>query len=127
VNHRALFDQLQTTPEPEMKSPMHVLFLCSMNRLRSPTAEQVFASHPGVETRSAGLLEGAEEPVTPELLRWAHVVFVMEQRHREKLKRWRMHMNGQRVVCLGVPDDYAFMQPELVDLLKQKVTPFLPG
>ena len=33
----------------------NLLFLCSRNRLRSPTAEQVFAAWPGVETASAGL------------------------------------------------------------------------
>ncbi len=39
----------------------NVLFLCSQNRLRSPTAEQVFADWPGIETASAGLLADAEE------------------------------------------------------------------
>jgi len=33
----------------------NLLFLCSRNRLRSPTAEPVFADRPGVETASAGL------------------------------------------------------------------------
>ena len=42
----------------------HLLFLCARNRLRSPTAERVFASRPDVETASAGLAPNAEEPVT---------------------------------------------------------------
>jgi predicted protein tyrosine phosphatase len=33
----------------------HVLFICSRNQLRSPTAEHVFSSWPGIEVASAGL------------------------------------------------------------------------
>jgi predicted protein tyrosine phosphatase len=60
-----------------------VLFICSQNRLRSPTAEQVFADWPGVETASAGLNNDAENPLTPELLTWADLVFVMERAQRQ--------------------------------------------
>jgi predicted protein tyrosine phosphatase len=103
-----------------------VLFLCSRNRLRSPTAEQVFADWPNVETASAGLAPDAEEVVTPELLEWADVVFVMERAHRTKLSsRFARHLQGKRVVVLDIPDDYDFMQPELVALLKTKVPPHL--
>lgn len=42
----------------------HLLFLCSRNRLRSPTAERVFADWPGIETASAGLAADADEPLT---------------------------------------------------------------
>lgn len=57
---------------------MTVLFVCTQNRLRSPTAEQVFADWPGVETMSAGLGNEAATPVSPELLAWADTIFVME-------------------------------------------------
>ncbi|WP_235561410.1 low molecular weight protein tyrosine phosphatase family protein [Brevundimonas sp. Root1279] len=104
----------------------NLLFLCSRNRLRSPTAEQVFASHPGVETASAGLAPDAEEACSAELVEWADVIFVMEKAHRTRLqKRFRAQLKRARVVCLDIPDDYAFMQPELVALLEKKVTPFL--
>ena len=64
---------------PRMKairaaSARRFLFICSQNRLRSPTAEQIFADR--VETESAGLKNDAENPVTPELLKWAEVIFV---------------------------------------------------
>ena len=103
-----------------------VLFVCSMNRLRSPTAEQVFANHPGVECDSAGLNNDANNPVTGELVEWAELIFVMERSHRTKLlKRFKRHLANRRVVCLDIPDDYDFMDPELVELLKRKVTPYL--
>ena len=104
----------------------HVLFLCSQNRLRSPTAEQVFADWPGVETASAGVLADADVPVSPELLQWADVIFVMERAHRTRLSsRYRAWLNGKRVICLDIPDDYDFMAPALIELLKKKVVPHL--
>jgi predicted protein tyrosine phosphatase len=54
----------------------HVLFICSRNQWRSPTAEQVFSTWPGIAVTSAGLDPSAAEPVTPELLAWADIIFV---------------------------------------------------
>ena len=104
-----------------------VLFICSQNRLRSPTAEEVFASWQGLEVASAGLADEAENPVTPELLAWADVIFVMEKVHRSKLaKRFRAHLGDKRIVCLDIPDEYDYMDPALVALLKAKVPRHLP-
>ena len=109
-----------------MTEARRLLFVCSQNRLRSPTAEHVFATHPGVETLSAGLNVGADVPLSEELLRWADLVFVMEKRHREKLSReFRQALGGTRVVCLDIPDIYEYMDPELVALLEKRVTPYL--
>lgn len=106
----------------------HILFICSQNRLRSPTAEQVFASHPGMECTSAGLNHDAENPVTPELLEWADLIFVMEKAHRNRLaSRFKEHLSGKRVICLDIPDEYDYMDPLLVRLLQVKVTRFLPA
>lgn len=103
-----------------------VLFICSQNRLRSPTAEQVFADLPGVETASAGLNNDAENPLTPELLTWADLVFVMERAHRNKLSsRFRAHLGQQRIVCLDIPDEYDYMDAELIALLRAKVPRYL--
>ena len=108
--------------------PRNVLFICTQNRLRSPTAEQVFAEWPGVETASAGLGNDAEAPVSPELLAWADMIFVMEKAHRNRLSaKFGCHLNGKRVICLDIPDDYDFMDPMLIRLLKQKVVRFLPA
>ena len=106
----------------------NILFICTQNRLRSPTAEQVFAEWPGVETASAGLGNDAEVPVSPELLAWADMIFVMEKAHRNRLSaKFARHPNGKRVICLDIPDDYDFMDPMLICLLKQKVVRFLPA
>lgn len=65
----------------------NVLFICSQNRLRSPTAEQVFASWRGIEVTSAGTNNDAENPVTAEVLEWADIIIVMERTHRNKLQQ----------------------------------------
>ena len=104
----------------------HVLFICSQNRLRSPTAEQVFSSWEGIEVASAGLNNDADTPVTPEALSWADLIFVMEKAHRNKLsKKFRTYLNGKRIVCLNIPDKFEFMDPALVALLRARVPQFL--
>lgn len=104
-----------------------ILFICSQNRLRSPTAEQVFASYPGLEVVSAGTNNDAENPLSGELVAWADLIVVMEKQHRAKLQRkFRHALRGQRIVCLDIPDDYAFMDPDLVQLLKVRMARHLP-
>lgn len=106
----------------------HVLFVCSQNRLRSPTAEQIFSEHPGIECTSAGLNHDAENPVTAELVEWADLILVMEKAHKKKLSsKFRPSLANKRVVSLEIPDEYEFMDPELVRLLRSKVLRFLPG
>ena len=93
----------------------HVLFICSRNQLRSPTAEQVFSKWAGIEVASAGLDKSSREQVTPELLEWADLIFVMERAHRNKLaKKFRSYLKHQRVICLNIPDEYSYMEPRLV-------------
>ena len=100
--------------------------MCSRNRLRSPTAEQVFASWPDIETASAGINRDADNPVTPELLQWADLILVMERTHRSKLSaKFKAQMAGKRVVCLEIPDRFDYMEPALVELLKARVPRYL--
>lgn len=110
-----------------MASVTNILFVCSQNKLRSPTAEQIFADYPGIETDSAGTNNDAENPLTSELVGWADMIFVMERTHRNKLqKRYRAALKGARVICLDIPDDYEFMDEALVRLLQAKVPRYLP-
>jgi predicted protein tyrosine phosphatase len=102
------------------------LFICEGNLHRSPTAERVYAATPGVNARSAGLSPLARTQVTDELLAWADVVFVMERRLARMLRRrFGSALADKEVVCLAVPDDYQFMQPELMAVLEERLTPYL--
>jgi predicted protein tyrosine phosphatase len=106
---------------------MRVLFVCSRNRLRSPTAEHVFAGVAGLEVDSAGLSNDAETILSAEQVTWADIIFVMESAHRMKLsKKYQAHLRGKKVVCLDIPDEYDYMDPVLVKLLEAGVLPHIP-
>jgi predicted protein tyrosine phosphatase len=103
-----------------------VLFVCEGNLHRSPTAERLYSTTPGIWARSAGLSDLARVQVNDELLAWADVVFVMERRLRELLRRrFGAALAGKELVCLDVPDDFQAGQPELVAVLTQRLIPHL--
>ena len=96
-----------------------LLFVCSRNKLRSLTAEKMFADSPLYQVRSAGTQPGARIVVTAGHLGWADLIFCMEKSHVNLLRqKFPEALRGKRVVALHIPDDYDFMQPELVDHLR---------
>ena len=104
----------------------NVLFVCSQNRLRSPTAEQVFSGRGDIEVASAGTNHDADNPLTHELVAWADIIFVMEKAHRAKLQqKFKTSLKKARVICLDIPDDYEFMDPVLIRLLEARVSRYL--
>ena len=117
-------DPPQRTEVPWPKT--RVLFVCGKNKWRSPTAEQVFSEHPGLECLSAGLSNESPTPVSVDLIHWADVIFVMEPVHKTKLaSRFRDQLGHARVICLNIPDKYREMDPALVELLERRVPPHL--
>jgi predicted protein tyrosine phosphatase len=104
------------------QTPLKLLFVCSRNRLRSPTAEAVFSTYPSVEASSAGTNPDADNPLSADLIEWADVIFLMEQIHRKRLnQRFPSLLKDKKVVVLGIPDDYCYMDEKLIVLLKSKV------
>ena len=104
---------------------MRVLFLCSKNQLRSPTAECLFADHDGIETDSAGLNRDAGIRLSAEQIEWADLILVMEPVHRKKLtQNYQPFLRDKRIIVLGIPDHYRFMDPVLIALLKKKCAPY---
>jgi predicted protein tyrosine phosphatase len=100
----------------------NILFVCSQNKLRSPTAEAVFADVDGWNVLSAGLNNNAEVQLGAEDVEWADYIFVMENRQKKKLAtQFRKELKDQRLICLGIPDDYQYMDPDLVGIFKEKV------
>ncbi len=105
---------------------MNFLFVCSENRLRSPTAEAVFSKYPGIQAIGAGTNADAETPVSGDLIEWADVVFVMEKTHQNKVsKRYKELLKHKRLVCLDIPDVYEYTQPDLIKLLEAKVPKYV--
>ncbi len=104
----------------------NVLFLCSQNKLRSPTAEVVFGGYDDLCVSSAGLDKSAAVPVDADALEEADIIFVMERSHRARLsKKFQRYVKDKRIICLDIPDEYDFMDSALIVLLEKKVLPLL--
>ncbi len=106
-----------------MSSPkLKILFVCTINRMRSITAQNVFQDDERFEVRSAGTDKSATITVNDELLNWADTIVVMERHHRNTIRgKFPNHYENKRIVCLYIPDDYDYMQPELISILKERV------
>lgn len=103
-----------------------ILFVCSQNRLRSATAEKIYEKVQHYDVRSAGTDKSARIRITPGHIGWADWIFVMEKRHLSLLrKKYQQEMQGRRIVCLNIPDEYDFMDRELVLLLKSLLSEYI--
>ncbi|MFV7763081.1 low molecular weight protein tyrosine phosphatase family protein [Shewanella algae] len=99
------------------KLTMNLLFVCSENRLRSPTGEEVFSAFDGVYAIGAGTNADADTVVSGDLIQWADFIFVMEKSHKIKVaKKFKELLKGKKLVCLDIPDNYQRMDPALVTL-----------
>ena len=103
-----------------------LLFICSRNQWRSPTAERLFDGFNNYAARSAGTEKGARVKVTAGHIGWADMIFVMEKKHRRRLEaQFAEILSGKKLVCLNIPDDYAFMEPALIDRLQATLSPHI--
>jgi len=111
----------------ELGRLVKVLFVCTYNRMRSPTAEMLYRGRSDLEVRSAGVAPDAIVPVTEELLQWAETVFAMDAGHRLYLQTHFFSTWGgaKRIECLDIPDLFHYMNPELVRILTEKLRPYL--
>jgi predicted protein tyrosine phosphatase len=109
------------------EGPPKLLFICSRNKWRSRTAEELYRDVPGFVAKSAGTEPGSRQRVTEGLIGWADLIFVMEAKHRDYLRaKFPDALAGKRVICLRIPDDFTFNDPDLIDLLKANLSSYLP-
>jgi predicted protein tyrosine phosphatase len=112
-----------------MKPPVRVrrvLFICHLNRSRSATAERLFCKRQDLDVRSAGTAVDARVRVNERMLDWADLIFTMDDEQRRALEQmFPSHPAIQRLICLDIPDDFAFLQPDLVKLLEERVVTHL--
>lgn len=105
---------------------MNILFVCSRNQWRSPTAETLYRHYPGVQVRSAGTSTRARHTVSVRDIAWADVIMVMEEKHKSRLRaQFPQALQGKKLVVLDIADDYHYMDAELVTLLQTAVAPYL--
>jgi len=105
---------------------MNVLFVCSMNKWRSRTAETIFKDNRSHNFKSAGTENDARIRVSEKLINWADLIFVMEKRHRQRLQeKFHQLLDDKKIVVLDIEDDYQYMDEELIESLRTSVTPYL--
>lgn len=103
-----------------------LLFICSRNQWRSPTAEALFKNRPRYEARSAGTPDSARIKVTACHLGWADQIFCLERKHADLLReRFPEDLAGKPLITRPIPDDYIFMSPALVELLRNELADYL--
>ncbi|WP_020558576.1 low molecular weight protein tyrosine phosphatase family protein [Thiofilum flexile] len=105
-----------------MNKPLNLLFICSRNQWRSPTAEALWKNDPRFNTRSAGTSPKARKTVSSSDIRWADIIFVMEEKHKNRLiAEFTRMLDYKPVYVLDIPDDYHYMDPQLILELEAKV------
>ncbi len=109
-----------------MKPLLNLLFICSRNQWRSPTAENIWRKNPHYNARSAGTSPKARKTVSPADIRWADIVFVMEKKHKNKLcAEFNRMLEHKPIYVLDIPDDYQYMDADLIDELDARVQLYL--
>ena len=106
-----------------MNKKLKILFVCTVNRMRSATAHRIFETDERFEVKSAGTDPSAACVLSVEHLNWADAIIVMEKVHRNTIRKLFPDIyNKKKIVCLYIPDIFDYMQPELIDILKNKVS-----
>lgn len=102
-----------------------ILVVCSQNKWRSPTAVAIYRDDHRFAIRSAGLSKNSPHFLTSSDLEWADGLLYMEKEHLEKIRKLFPNVNLPRAINLDIPEDYKFMDPELIEILKEKIEAIL--
>jgi predicted protein tyrosine phosphatase len=107
-------------------SNKNLLFICSRNQWRSPTAEQVWRRQPGFNARSVGTSPKARKTISSADISWADIIFVMEKKHKNRLlASYSEELVDKVIHVLDIPDEYQYMDTALIEELEARVTPIL--
>lgn len=101
-----------------------ILFVCTANLDRSPTAEKMYQKVKGLDVKSAGIHGSSQCILTGDLLEWADLILVMEDHHKEYIINWMPEI-AQKIIVLGIPNNYLFDETNLKKQIRSKVDPIL--
>jgi predicted protein tyrosine phosphatase len=105
---------------------MNILFVCSKNKWRSRTAETIFKNSSKHIVKSAGTSRNARIKLNESRLIQADLVFVMEEKHLQIIEqKFRSKLFGDKIIVLDIPDNYKYMDEELILMLKTSVSGFV--
>ena len=101
-------------------------FFCSKNKWRSPTAEYLYKNHTTLKVRSAGISSSARKLINITDIGWADSIFVMENKHKQYInEHFRDQLGDKTLIVLDIPDDYQYMDEELVAWLTDSINAHL--
>lgn len=101
---------------------IRILFICTLTQMRSASAHHIYKNDVRFEVKSAGTHPKAETTISIDLLKWADHIMVMENRHRSFIQKNHPEISKvKKIIVLDIPDDYDFMQTELIVLLRDKL------
>lgn len=101
---------------------MKVLFICSRNQWRSPTAENIYKKYNHIQVRSAGTEPSARIKLTAKTILWADIIFAMEKRHKLRMQeKFPNETQHKQIIVLDIEDEYKFMDEELISEIQGKV------
>jgi predicted protein tyrosine phosphatase len=105
---------------------VNILFVCSRNKWRSATAETIYKNHADHQVRSAGTEPSARIKISAKVITWADLIFVMEKKHKQRIaERFPEEIYEKEIIILDIPDDYQYMDEELIEELNAKVANYL--
>lgn len=104
-----------------MEKPVTILFVCTANRMRSRTAEELYRGDTRFSVKSAGTSVFAQIIINEDLVEWADHIVVMERHHEKKIRRkFSRKRDAMKIHSLGIPDIYYFMDKTLMTLIKER-------
>jgi predicted protein tyrosine phosphatase len=94
--------------------------------MRSRTAESIYSDDSRYDVKSAGISKNAQVKLSEDLIIWADIVFVMENKFKDIIvDLYPIEFISTKIVSLDIPDTYYYMEPQLVELIKSRVNSFL--
>ena len=109
-----------------MKERPNFLVVCGKNKKRSRTAEFIFKNDNRFAVRSVGVSPKSNRKITEKDIEWADLILVMENDHKQKIKKLYSHLDIPTIKTLNIPDEYEYMDEELIEILTEKINIFLP-
>ena len=105
---------------------MNLLFVCSRNQWRSPTAEFIYRNYSGINAKSAGTEPSSRIRLNSKIIEWADLIFVMEKKHKQRMcENFPKESNDKKIIILDIPDEYQYMDPELIREIKAIVDDYI--
>lgn len=82
----------------------------------------MFSNLPNVNARSAGTSSKARKTISVKDIEWADKIVVMEDKHKQRIVgTFKRVVSYKEIIVMNIPDDYQYMDPELVDVFEASI------